>query len=193
MIVAVQRLEPAEHAAARDVHGEAKARDAAALRAALVHGGVPLHGLDHGPALGDRERDWFFTVDILAGFRRLDGKDGVPVVGRSDQHRVNVVAGENLPKIGVRCAVLVAVRGIDQVLGRQPAVRIDVAYGQHLHVLERQEALEVVRSLATHANRPHRNPPARRRLPRNARPRRHTAGQTDDYRRPDTILEHAPP
>ena len=162
VIIAVQRLELAEHAAAGDVHAEAKTRDAAPLGAALVDGPEPLHRIGHGPALGDRQRDRLFAVDVLAGLGRFDGDDRVPMVRRGDQHRVEIAAGEDLAKIVVRGAVLVAIGGVDRILGALPVTRIDIADGQHPHVLKRQEALEVVHPLPAQADRPHREPLAGR-------------------------------
>ncbi len=46
--------------------------------------------LDHGATLGDGDRQRLLDIHILAGLAGGDGLDGVPVVGRGDDERVDV-------------------------------------------------------------------------------------------------------
>ena len=56
-------------------------------------------GLDHRPALGDRHRQRLLDVDVLARLAGGDHLDRVPVVGRGDHHRVDVLAIEERPEV----------------------------------------------------------------------------------------------
>src|SRR5262249_46384529 len=44
----------------------------------------------------DRQRERFFTIDVLAGLHGLDGDLRVPVVGGNNRHDVDVLAVEDL-------------------------------------------------------------------------------------------------
>ena len=65
-----------------------------ALAADLQDALVRLNRLDHGKAVFERVRHGFFAVGIFAGLRRFDHQTAVPMVGRRDNHGVNVLAVE---------------------------------------------------------------------------------------------------
>jgi len=70
---------------------------------ANLHGPIVLaSSSDHGSALVDRHASRLFDVHVLAGLTGMDGLYAVPVVGRGDQHRVDVGAFEQVTVIAVR-------------------------------------------------------------------------------------------
>ena len=74
----------------------------AALLRADLDDAVRLAGRVAHPDGGfDRVRDRLFAVDILAGRDRVDGHLAVPVIGRADEHRVDVVSVEDAPVLFV--------------------------------------------------------------------------------------------
>jgi hypothetical protein len=79
-------------------------------RAALL--GTDLHDalgarcdLLHPFALADKEVQRLFHVDVLPRVAREHHLQGVPVIGRRCDHRVNVLALEQLSKVGMLRAV----------------------------------------------------------------------------------------
>jgi len=66
---------------------------AGALHAAgLKHDAVPCHGIDDGAAFGQIMRKGLFAIDVFACVRGHDTGNGMPVIRRRDDHRVDVVA-----------------------------------------------------------------------------------------------------
>ena len=62
---------------------------------------VDAHGLDDlGPFL-DLQGQRLLDVDVFAGVGRIDGDQRVPVIGRGDQHRVEVLLLEQLAVVAV--------------------------------------------------------------------------------------------
>ena len=115
-------LDLAQLAAADRGHGAAEQRELVAplLRADLHH----LAGLlDRGHellAFVDRQRQRLFAIDVLAGLERRQRDLGVPMVGRADRDRFDVLAIEQL------AIVLVDVR-LGEVLLPWPARRAAAA------------------------------------------------------------------
>jgi hypothetical protein len=141
-------MEPAKHPAASDIHGKTKTSVATALRAGLIDGSQTLHRIGDGSALGDGQRNRLFAIDVLACLCGFDGNNGVPVVGRRNQHSVDVIADENFAEVIVRGTVSVAIRRIDRFLCLGPVVGIDVADRQQAKVLAGKEISQVVHALA---------------------------------------------
>ena len=83
------------------VHGIAEMRRAALLRAHLDDAIVAARGVDHDAALADGERERLFDVDVLARLARHDRRQRVPVIGRADDHRVDVLAIEDAAEVAV--------------------------------------------------------------------------------------------
>ena len=76
-----------------------------------IHGRVVAQtGADVGHLLDQVElppvRHGLFAVDVLAGLAGFDERDGVPVVGRGDDHRVHVHRIEHLAVVAACAAVL---------------------------------------------------------------------------------------
>ena len=82
-----------------------------------------------GAAFGDRKREGFFDVDILAVAHGVDGDEGVPVVGRADEDDIDVGAAVELAKIGVGFAVGVAVSLIDAGRAVFTTGAVNIAHG----------------------------------------------------------------
>ena len=57
---------------------------------------------DHGLPLGHVDADRLLDVHVGPRPHRLDRDQGVPVVGRRDEHHVEVALGEHLPVVAVR-------------------------------------------------------------------------------------------
>ena len=98
-------------------------------------------GAEHRLAFGDVVRDRLLDVDVLAGQHGLDRGQGVPVVGRGDDHRVQVLAVEHRPIVAGR------VRGVafvflDAFGGFAGVVVIDVGDGDDLDVGLGEERIE---------------------------------------------------
>src|ERR1700752_4116327 len=50
-----------------------------------------LDGLYDLVPLLDREGEWFFDVNVLAGATGIDCHPRVPLIGRSDEHRIHIL------------------------------------------------------------------------------------------------------
>ena len=79
--------------------------DRAVLGAHLDDAVVAPRGLDHLPALVDRAAQRLLAVHVLAGLAGHDRDRGVPVVGRGDQHRVDVLAVQDAAEVLVDVAL----------------------------------------------------------------------------------------
>ena len=79
-------------------------RRAAALRADLHHAIVFARRGEHRLAFRDIDADRLLAIDIRAGLHRLDHRQRVPMVGRADEHDVEVLLLEHLAIVARRCA-----------------------------------------------------------------------------------------
>ncbi len=156
MIVTMERVKPAEHAASRDIDTEAKTGVTASLRTGLIDCAVSFHRIRDGPAFGDGQRNRFFAVDIFSGLRRFNRENRMPVVRRGDQHRIYVAPCEDLAKVVVCGAIFVAVSRIHSLLCPDPMIRIDVTNGQHTQIITCQEIPQIVHALTAQTNSAHR-------------------------------------
>jgi len=101
------------------------------LRAHLHHALVSPRRFYHPPALSHKDTERFFDVNILARGTGHDGHEGVPMVGRGHNHRLNIFVVEKLAKIGIafrvsaaRCHTLFQAWLVDIGHGRQIRVRL---------------------------------------------------------------------
>ena len=123
-------------------------------------------GLDHLAALVNGHGQGLLHVDVLARLAGLDRLDGVPVVGRGDDHGVDVLAVEHAAKVLVpghlsgellphlRCPLA---NGVDHLLAHQGAVPgqvrlVDIAQSHDVHVILGHEALEQLAPAIAHAD-----------------------------------------
>ena len=79
----------------------------------------------------------------------------MPVRPGGDQHRVDVAAGEQLAQVAVHGAIGVVVAVVGAFLDGLAARFFDVANGDELHVLLRQEAIQVVAAPVADADAAH--------------------------------------
>jgi len=86
----------AEAPVAHQLAGAVKLRRGALLRAEQKDAPVPADRVAEEPPLGDGQRGGLLHVHVLARERRFHGGLAVPVVGRRDGHRVDVLAGKQL-------------------------------------------------------------------------------------------------
>jgi len=91
MIVGMESMHLADHAAPSGIDREPETADTPALGAALIDRAVSFHNFRDRPAFGNRKRNGFFAVYILARLGRSDGNQGVPMVGCCDQHRKSLL------------------------------------------------------------------------------------------------------
>ena len=105
---------------------EKQLRTAALLAALHDPFGAADRG-DHVEAFVDRVRHRLLDVHILAGFHRVDGHPGVPVIGRRDDHRIERLILQHLPVV----AVLLRARGGEFEAGGQVGP-VDIADGGDL-------------------------------------------------------------
>ena len=73
------------------------------------------------------KRQRLFAVDVLAGLNRVDGRQGVPVIGRADHDRIHVLIVEQPTIIRILGASVA-----DAGLGLAKAIAIDVAHGNDI-------------------------------------------------------------
>ena len=151
--------------AADQFAGAAEVVRRALLAAGLEDASVAPHRVDYRPRFADRQCQRLLAVNVLAGLGRLDRDDRVPVVGRGDDHRVDVVAGQQLAEvivdsaiIGRAAALLLAVMVVDSFAGRFAPCRIDFAYGQDLDLAVSQVAFQMSAAHAAHADETERDP-----------------------------------
>ena len=81
-------------------------RRAAPLRADLHDALVLARGGEHRLAFDDIDADGLLAVDIRAGFDRRDHVQRVPVIGRADQHDVEIFLLQHLAIIAVEARLL---------------------------------------------------------------------------------------
>ena len=103
------------------------------LRTHHHHTLVLVHRLDHPLAFVDEHRERLFDIDIFAGGAGHDGEQGMPVVGSSHKHSIDVLVFVHLAKIAVALGI-----GAFQV--RQSfldARLVNIAYRDAVDVRER--------------------------------------------------------
>ena len=150
--------------------GLAELRVAPLLRAGLEDPLVLEGGVADGDALGDGPPQRLLAVQVLAGREGPRGDDPVPVVGRADHQRVDVVAVDQLEEVvvglaaRVRAAVrLVGVELVDPPLPCLEAGLTAVAHGHDLAEWRLHHAVHVVRAAVPLADHAHGDPLAGRR------------------------------
>ena len=139
-VVPAADLADAPAATVADVLRHVAARHRAPLGAELHHAAVAARGLHCPAALDHCHRERLLAVDVLARLARVDGVERVPVVGRADDHSVNVLPVEEL------AVVVVCLRPLprDAMGVPQPAL-VHVAHGDgrgvwHAHDVAQEPA-----------------------------------------------------
>ena len=145
-------LDFADDAVAHQLAGHAEFSRGALHRAGLQNGLVLLHRLHHLDRLVDVVGERFLAVNILAGVHRGDGLDGMPLVGRGDAHRVDVIARNQLTEIHVGLAVLVLVTLVGGVTGGVATGGVAIRNGHADDVFVAHEPSLQTPVLDAHAN-----------------------------------------
>ena len=139
----VDRLQLADRAVA-DEFGHAVIIDRrAVLDAHLEHGLVAIDRLDELASLGDRQRR-LLAEHVLARFQGHQRDRHVPMVGRGDDHGVDVLAGDEVAEIGDLLAARGRVLLVDRFAGPRAAAGENVADGNRPGVVFDQEGLQVM-------------------------------------------------
>ncbi len=112
--------------------------------------------------------------------RRLDADQGVPVLRRCDQHGIDVLPCEHFAEIGVHCAGIVVVIGIDDVTAAVTCSVARVANGGHAHVRVLQKTAHMPAAHSAHPDAGHHDLLARGDSPIGSQ-----SGGGDDRGKPD--------
>ena len=168
-------MDLADPAVSNQLAGAAEIPVRTLLAARLPHDLVCLDSLDHGPALGNRQRERLLAVDVFLRPRSVHGDQGMPVVRGTDVDRVDVLAADDIAKIFVALTALVLVVPVDLANSRlTPADRaapiarpllVYIADGDDTHPLVAQEAAHPVGAVITGADKADRRLIARGILP----------------------------
>jgi hypothetical protein len=107
----------------------------------------------------DVVRQRLLAIDVLAGAQRGEHRDRVPVVGRGDADRVNVLAGDEFAEIVIGRAAAVPIESIHPLLRVVAAGGVHIADRKHPGLVPEEAGQQTAR-LRAHANEPHRQAPA---------------------------------
>ncbi len=107
--------------------------------------------IDHGATLLDVVANRLLAVDILAGHAGVNKRDGVPVVGRADDHSVHVVPLKNRVKVD-RCRWLLAILFLDLLRSPVQMPLVHVAKGNDRDFRRPHEDIQVIPALAAAAD-----------------------------------------
>ena len=167
-------MEFADGAVADNLAGLTEADVGALLAPTLEYAFVVVHRVGHSATFGNRQRQRLLAVDILAGARRLNDRNGMPMVWQRNEHSVDIVAIQDFAKIFIGGAAFVSagpfltrVMPIANDAGRLPPrhtaipitrrLLVNVADRHHLHALVAQKELHVPDALVARADDGHRN------------------------------------
>src|SRR5437773_3190798 len=73
----------------------------ALLRPDLHHAFVSPGDVDHPTSLSDKQRQWLFNVNVLAGGTGQHGHESMPMVGSGNDDRVHVTIVQELSEVAV--------------------------------------------------------------------------------------------
>jgi hypothetical protein len=160
--VRINPFELAELAGPRELAGKREVRQVPPLRTGLKHAPGALHRLRENETLRNVLGARLLAIHVLAGLGRLHGHRRMPIRSRRDQHRVDVVAVEQLAKVAMHVAVFGSVSAVDHLFDERAAGLLHIAHGRTLDVRAIQKAAEVVHAAAADADAAQQNPLARR-------------------------------
>jgi hypothetical protein len=159
----VDCLKVAKFPAAGELNGKDEMGQVAPLRARLKDTAGPSESRRQRETLRNGLRARLFAIDVFARLGREDGRHAVPVRARCDQYRLDVCAGEQVAKVAICRAVLIAVLCVDPILRSLTAISSDVAHRHELRVRLAQEASQVIGPTAADTDSTHHDPITRRR------------------------------
>jgi hypothetical protein len=107
-------------------------------------------GGEHGLAFDDVDADWFFDVNVGAGFHGGDGGQRVPVIGGADEDNVEILFAEHFAviAIGPRGVLRALTRG-DHLGGFGQHVLVDIAERDDLGGFDLEEPEEITLAVPT--------------------------------------------
>ena len=116
-----------------------------------------LHRLDEFSTLGDRERG-LLANDVFLSLESHQGHWSVPMVGRGDADRVDILARQELTEVVGDVAIPRAVVVVHGATGRLAFLWLHITNREHLAILFLQECFEVPsEALDPCADEPHRH------------------------------------
>jgi len=121
-----------------------------------------MYGIADGAPLANGAGQRFLSVNIQARSGCRDSGNRMPVVGHRQLHSIEIAPPDQLAKVMIGCAALVAVLVVNDLFGPVAMALVDVADGDHLHFGFAQKALHIPCSLRANADRTHDDPAARR-------------------------------
>ena len=139
----VDRLQLADRAVADQFRHAVVVDHRAVLDAHLEHRLVASDRLDERASLGDGQRR-LLAEHVLARLQGHQRDRHVPVVGRGDDHGVDVLAGDEVAEIGDLLAARGRVLLVDRFAGPRAAAGHHVADGDRPGVVLDQERLQVM-------------------------------------------------
>ena len=119
-------------------------RSAAPLGAHLDDAVHFSRGCQHGLAFEDIHTDGFLHIDIGTGFQRGNQVERMPMIGRADQHNIEVPFLQHFPVIAVRARRLAGnLAGGHQIgrVGQHPAVNVAERHDLNRGHLEEPEQI----------------------------------------------------
>src|SRR5690606_40148318 len=100
---------------------------------------------------------WLFNKYILACIAGLYGRDGVPVIGRCDNHCVDIVLFQQQPEVAELDRFIPSLLlDFGNCLGTMPAV--NVTNSNYIDILVLKEASQTVHTHAAHTDEPQLDP-----------------------------------
>ena len=118
-------------------------------------------GLHHGAGFVNGEGERLFAIDIFARFAGGDGEEGVPVVGRGDDHGINVLPRQQITEVFILGAALEVLDAFDAVklvhrfAGEHAASGVHIADRDHLGVGHLEEVVGEAAALDASADDAH--------------------------------------
>ncbi len=137
--------------------GFAELATGALLGACLEDPAIAFYFVHEGPAFGNCQSQRLFAVDILAGTNCGDGRRDMPVIGRRDRDRVDIISGQHLAEI-----VIARLRVEPYpIAGTFSVGCVDITYSHHLAAGLRMESPHIAAALTSGADAADRDAVAR--------------------------------
>ena len=145
-------VEPADAAVADQFAGLAEPGVGPLLAACLEDAFFAGHGITQDPPLVDRVGQGFLDVGVLAVAHGVERSEDMPVVGRANQHGIDVVAAGDFAKVAVSGAIRIAIVLVDRGHDRVEVGLVDVAHREDLDALMGHEILHDAHAASARAN-----------------------------------------
>ena len=124
---------------------------AAPLRVDLHNPAQAAGGVHHGLAFEEGVRDRLFAVDVRPGLHGGDGRQGMPVIRRADQHHIEVLRLEHVAEVMKQLRPLLLPAG-NFVRGELKILLVHIAQRHHLGSSRIHEMPQVHHAVPAGAN-----------------------------------------